>query len=500
MSVAEKVTAHLPYLRRFARAVTGSQKSGDAYVVSTLEAMLADPSIFSEDLPPRVALYRTFLKILNSIKWNNEKAGDALAPGLEAARRNLERSGPARAAGLPARLRGGVLAQDAALVMDVDESELQRLIDEAGREIARQIATDVVIIEDEPLIALDLERLVTALGHRVVKIARTERQAIEAVKRARPGLILADIQLADGSSGLDAVNEILRSFSVPVIFVTAYPQRLLTGTRPEPTFLITKPFHPDNVKAIISQALFFDIRGRPEQPRMATARGRSRQKAGARGKPSTASPRKSRLKKPWTAFQLSCRTLTRHLVPVGIAKRVEPRRTYRNICRPCRLGLHPRHVTATQGARYDGRNTTGRLVPSDAEGHLSRRKPDPGSPAEDGQERRKQRAESGAGASPRRDQGPGRAPGTGVRAARQAARGEACEAIKGLLDEGEEVMEKAKTSPAGDAGLIAAGQAVEHYEIARYGTLCAWAKQLGMTDAAKLLGETLAEEKMPTPR
>ena len=107
-----------------------------------------------------------------------------------------------------------------------------------------------MIIEDEPLIALDLERLVTELGHRVVKIARTERQAIEAVKRARPGLILADIQLADGSSGLDAVNEILRTFSVPVIFVTAYPQRLLTGTRPEPTFLIAKPFHPDNVKAI----------------------------------------------------------------------------------------------------------------------------------------------------------------------------------------------------------------------------------------------------------
>jgi CheY-like chemotaxis protein len=156
-------------------------------------------------------------------------------------------------------------------VLDISPAEVQSLIDEAGREIARQIATDVVIIEDEPLIALDLERLVTSLGHRVVKIARTERQAIEAVSRTRPGLILADIQLADESSGLDAVNEILRQFSVPVIFITAYPQRLLTGTRPEPTFLITKPFHPDNVKAIISQALFFDVRGRPEQPRLATA-------------------------------------------------------------------------------------------------------------------------------------------------------------------------------------------------------------------------------------
>ena len=105
----------------------------------------------------------------------------------------------------------------------------------------------------------------------LVKIARTERQAIEAILQTKPGLVLADIHLADGSSGLDAVNEILRSFSVPVIFVTAYPQRLLTGTRPEPTFLITKPFHHDNVRAVISQALFFDIRGRPATPRMAKA-------------------------------------------------------------------------------------------------------------------------------------------------------------------------------------------------------------------------------------
>jgi len=269
MSIAEQVTAHLPYLRRFARAVTGSQKSGDAYVASTLEAILADPSLFSRALPPRIALYRTFLKILGSIKWNNEKAGDPPPPGLEAAQRNLEVLTPrARQAFLLVSVEE-FSPEDAAAVMDIDAAELQRLVDEAGRDIARQIATDVVIIEDEPLIALDLERLVTALGHRVVKIARTERQAIEAVKRARPGLVLADILLADGSSGLDAVNEILRTFSVPVIFVTAYPQRLLTGTRPEPTFLITKPFHPDNVKAIISQALFFDIRGRPEQPRLA---------------------------------------------------------------------------------------------------------------------------------------------------------------------------------------------------------------------------------------
>jgi CheY-like chemotaxis protein len=159
---------------------------------------------------------------------------------------------------------------EAATVLGVSGDELQDIIDEAGREIAKQIATDVVIVEDEPLIALDLVQLVTDLGHRVVMIARTETQAVEAVRRLHPGLIMADVQLADGSSGLEAVNEILRSFLVPVIFVTAYPARLLTGTRPEPTFLITKPFSTENLKAVISQALFFDIRSRPAPYQLAT--------------------------------------------------------------------------------------------------------------------------------------------------------------------------------------------------------------------------------------
>ena len=270
MPVSERVAPHLPYLRRFARAVTGSQSSGDAYVVSTLEAMLADPGVYQNELPPRVALYRAFLKILNSVELNNYTAEQG-HPGIDAVKRNLEiLAPPARQAFLLIAVEEFTL-QQAAQILDASEQDVQRHIDEAGREIAKQMATEVVIIEDEPLIALDLERLVTDLGHRVVKIARTERQAIEAILQTKPGLVLADIHLADGSSGLDAVNEILRSFSVPVIFVTAYPQRLLTGTRPEPTFLITKPFHHDNVRAVISQALFFDIRGRPATPRMAKA-------------------------------------------------------------------------------------------------------------------------------------------------------------------------------------------------------------------------------------
>jgi CheY-like chemotaxis protein len=143
-------------------------------------------------------------------------------------------------------------------MMDRSEDEISQLIDSAGREIAAQISTDVLIIEDEPIIAMDLEALVEELGHRVAGISRTHKEAVSAVAAHRPGLVLADIHLADGSSGLDAVNEILSGYEVPVVFITAYPERLLTGERPEPTFLITKPFRTDTVKAIISQALFFD--------------------------------------------------------------------------------------------------------------------------------------------------------------------------------------------------------------------------------------------------
>jgi CheY-like chemotaxis protein len=157
----------------------------------------------------------------------------------------------------------GFSLEETAQVLEMSTDEVESLLEDANQDIASQIATDVVIIEDEPLIAMDLQVLVQGLGHRVVRVARTERQAIEAVRQTRPGLVLADIQLADGSSGLDAVNEILPLHSVPVIFITAFPERLLTGTKPEPTFLVRKPYTQEAVKAVISQALFFDIRSKP---------------------------------------------------------------------------------------------------------------------------------------------------------------------------------------------------------------------------------------------
>ena len=110
--------------------------------------------------------------------------------------------------------------------------------------------------------ARDIEDIVSRLGHRIIGVARTRKEAGELAKRSAPGIILADIQLADGSSGIDAVNDLLGSFEVPVIFITAYPERFLTGERPEPAFLIAKPFQPAMVSAIASQALFFSRNAR----------------------------------------------------------------------------------------------------------------------------------------------------------------------------------------------------------------------------------------------
>jgi CheY-like chemotaxis protein len=259
MSKLQTVAQDVPYLRRYARALTGSQASGDAYVAATLEALIADPNVLDHVEGQRVALFRLFTKIWSSLSINGTSGAE---PTLQPGEQKLGAIMPLpRQAFLLVSLEGFEEAE-AARILDVDITTLRELIEESGRELAAQIATDVLIIEDEPFIAMELEGLIENLGHRVIGVASTHAEAIALMKNQTPGLILSDIQLADGSSGLDAVNELLRTFEVPVIFITAFPERFLTGERPEPAFLIAKPFQPATVSAIASQALFFERNAR----------------------------------------------------------------------------------------------------------------------------------------------------------------------------------------------------------------------------------------------
>jgi CheY-like chemotaxis protein/DNA-directed RNA polymerase specialized sigma24 family protein len=271
MSISEVIAPQLPYLRRFARVLSGSQASGDAYVVAMLEALAAEPELFPTELEPRVATYQTFLKVWNTVRLNHKATETSVSERLAAADRKLEAITPrARQAFLLMAVEE-FTTEEAAQILQTDEVGVKALVDQAASEIAEQVATNVLIIEDEPMIAIDLADLVTGLGHDVCETARTHKEAVAAFRRHKPGLVLADIQLADGSSGLDAVNEILGSFDVPVIFITAYPERLLTGSRPEPTFLVNKPFRTETVQAVISQALFFDYKAHRPDARVASA-------------------------------------------------------------------------------------------------------------------------------------------------------------------------------------------------------------------------------------
>jgi DNA-directed RNA polymerase specialized sigma24 family protein len=256
MSTDEGLVSHVPYLRRFARALTGTQQQGDACVVAALERILENPP----NQPARIALYRNVLAEVDRLEARGLTSIGAASSTTEPVQRNLAALTPVgRQAFLLVAMEDFSIA-DTARVLGVSEQDVDGLLEDANQDLATQLRADVLIIEDEPLIALDLQRLVQDLGHRVVRVARTEREAVGAALASRPGLILSDIQLADGSSGLDAVNEILPQLSVPVIFVTAFPERLLTGTKPEPTFLVRKPFRPDALRAVISQALFFNAR------------------------------------------------------------------------------------------------------------------------------------------------------------------------------------------------------------------------------------------------
>ncbi|AZQ67380.1 response regulator [Silicimonas algicola] len=256
-SLAAEVAAHVPYLRRYARALTGTQGSGDRYALAALEAVVADPDGVGDASSVKVGLFRAFHQI-----WSS--SGTPVASEDDGA--ILESRAQWRLSGLTANTREALLLKsveefsfdEVAAIMQVETSEAEDLYEMAQDDLARLVTGSVLIIEDEAIIAMDLQSIVSAMGHRVTGIARTYDGAVALGAKETPDLILADIQLADKSSGIDAVNSLLAKLGErPVIFITAFPERLLSGEKPEPPFLITKPYSEEQVRAAVSQAMFF---------------------------------------------------------------------------------------------------------------------------------------------------------------------------------------------------------------------------------------------------
>lgn len=257
MQTSEIVRSHLPYLRRYARALAGSQTIGDGAVKATLQDLLTGTVELERDMPPKVALYRAFHQRWPDVPATHsgaEAGGYALhVPG--AMKEHLNRIASIERQAFLLSALEEFSQPDISQILQVTAQQVDQFISAEAREVANIPGERVLIIEDEMLIAMDLAEMVQRLHHEVVEIVSNHEQAVRATKEHEPGLILADIKLAKGSSGIEAVREILSSFSVPVIFVTAYPERLLTGERIEPAFLVTKPFQPEGIRAAISQAL-----------------------------------------------------------------------------------------------------------------------------------------------------------------------------------------------------------------------------------------------------
>jgi len=253
--LAQSISRELPYLRRYARALTGSQSAGDNYAAATLEAILSDRDLMSGD-DTRLSLFRTFHAIWQSSGQPIEVEGQTAKEAR--AQSHLRKLTPNSREALLLRTIEELRYDQIAKVMQVEQSEAEELVQIALNEMSQTLTGKVMVIEDETIIAMDLKGIVQAMGHDVTGIARTHKAAVELAHERRPDLILADIQLADGSSGVEAVNELIADMGdVPVIFITAFPERLLTGDRPEPAFLISKPYSEEQVRSAVSQAMFF---------------------------------------------------------------------------------------------------------------------------------------------------------------------------------------------------------------------------------------------------
>lgn len=252
---SQEILKHLPYLRRYARALVGSQERGDQYMRVFLEAILADPERIAPEGNLRTQLFAVFHDVCTLLHATDEDGAEGQLQGLVPVEARLSRLTPTQRQVLLLVSLEGFSFEDVGFILHLPESEVRDQLDAARKEMQRQHPARILIVEDEPLIAMDIARIVEEMGHTVCGTAANHAEAVALSKREAPHIVLADIQLKGGDSGIEAVQEILNGISVPVVFVTGFPERLLTGERLEPTFLVTKPFRPEALISVIGQAL-----------------------------------------------------------------------------------------------------------------------------------------------------------------------------------------------------------------------------------------------------
>ena len=253
----ENVLRHVPHLRRHARLLSGSKDVGDEYVRIALELIVAEPERMQGG-DERILLFRAFHAVWSALNESDRRRSvDAIT--IE------DRLDQGLAALAPVERRVLLLAvveqmslEQVAQILDLDVDTGRRHLAEARASLRHEVELPVLIIEDEPMIAIELSQIVREMGLSVSGTAARQDDAVVAADAAgdeKLGLVLADIQLQDKGNGIGAAQQILERYNVPIVFVTGFPERLLTGSGLEPAFVVAKPFDAESLKVTIAHAL-----------------------------------------------------------------------------------------------------------------------------------------------------------------------------------------------------------------------------------------------------
>ncbi|MEW5962104.1 MAG: response regulator [Pseudomonadota bacterium] len=266
MNPANAFLREIPWLRRFARALCGSQMVADRQIEAVLVRARTEPDLMEGNGSPRVILFRAFCRVWRSMNGDDHLLQMLLPGDCRGPERILAAITPnARQAFLLSSLEG-FSPPEVADILECSQIDVADLLRDARMQIAQQAATGVLIIEDKVAIAEHLKTAVEEMGHWVQGVTGTlseTRSVISELERfhLRPGIVLADVFLADGASGIDVVNDIMAHGDVPVILIGGLPHNAVAASLPKPMYMLRDPFSRESLGAAISQALFFQGSG-----------------------------------------------------------------------------------------------------------------------------------------------------------------------------------------------------------------------------------------------
>lgn len=248
-----------PFLRRYGRALSGCQNTGDTLAAQAKQAARQQTTEICA-ASVRILLFKCLHQA-----WS-ELSGSTMSK--TAAWHRMTNLTPNSREVLLLRAIEEFSFIQIGEILGINALATKRLFEIAVAEMPYRNKNRVLIIEDDIMLAMDMSACLSDMGCIVTGVARTAEQAVELAATSPPELIIASLVLADRSSGLDAASRITRDRpDINVVFVTPHPERLLTGDTQEPVFIITKPYFEDQVRSVVSQSFILSsalaVLGRP---------------------------------------------------------------------------------------------------------------------------------------------------------------------------------------------------------------------------------------------